>query len=171
LLLAQTPLQLWYPELHRTVQAPFWQIAVPFGSVGHVLQVEPQALASSSAAHVLPHWWRPAAQVNPQAPLVQDVLAEPVGAGHGVHEVPQEFALVSEAHTPLQLCVPVGQLPHTAVESIQAPLHSFCVPVHLPPQAPASQVAVPPVMAGQGVQELPQLAGSVSFRHFFASLQ
>jgi hypothetical protein len=54
-LLAHVPLQLWYAELHRTEHAPFWQIAVPFGSVGHFLHVEPQALASSSAAHALPH--------------------------------------------------------------------------------------------------------------------
>lgn len=54
---------------------------------------------------------------------------------------------------------------------MQAPLQSFWVPEHLPPQTPASQVAVPPAMAGQGEQELPQLAGSVSFRHFFTSSQ
>jgi hypothetical protein len=48
---------------------------------------------------------------------------------------------------------------------MQTPLHSCCVPVHAPPQVPAVHVAVPPVMAGHGVQEVPQLAGSVSFRH------
>ncbi len=56
LLLAHFPLQLWNSLLHRKEHAPFWQIAVPFGSVGHVLHVVPHALASSSAAHVLvPH--------------------------------------------------------------------------------------------------------------------
>lgn len=54
---------------------------------------------------------------------------------------------------------------------MQAPLQSFWVPGQLPPHTPAVQVAVPPVMDGQGVHELPQLAGSVSLRHFFASLQ
>lgn len=117
------------------------------------------------------HWCRPVAQVNAQVPLVQLVLAEPSGAGHGVHEVPQELALVSEAHTPLQLCVLAGQLPQTAVASMQAPLQSFCVPGQVPPQTPAEQLAVPPVMAGQGVQELPQLAASVSLRHFPTEVQ
>lgn len=102
-LLTQVPLQLWYPELQRTEQAPFWQMAVPFGSAAHFLQLDPQALASSSAAHAAPHWCRPAAQVNPQVPLVQLVLAEPSGTGHGVQEDPHDAAAVSEAQTPLQL--------------------------------------------------------------------
>jgi hypothetical protein len=145
---------------------------VPFGSVGHVVHVEPQALASSSAAHVLPHRCRPVAQVNAQLPLVHELLAAPVGRGHGVHRVPQEFGLVSDAHTPLQLCVPAGHCPaHDVVASMQAPLHSFCVAGQIPPHTPAVQVAVPPVMSGHGVQEVPQLAGSVSFRHFFTSSQ
>jgi hypothetical protein len=72
---------------------------------------------------------------------------------------------------PLQLWVPAGHGPHAAFASTQAPLHTFCVPGHSPPQAPALQVAVPPVMAGHAVHAVPQLAGSVSLRHFFASLQ
>jgi hypothetical protein len=48
---------------------------------------------------------------------------------------------------------------------MQVPLHSFCVLGQVPPQVPEAQVAVPPVMVGQGVQEEPQLAGSVSLRH------
>jgi hypothetical protein len=157
--------------LQRTAHAPFWQIAVPFGSSWHFVQVDPQALASSSAAQVSPHGWRPLAQVNPQVPLVQVVVAEPWGAGQGVHEVPHDAARVSEAQMPLQLCVPVGQPPQTDEASMHSPLQSFCVPGQLPPQTPAVQVAVPPVMAGHGVHEVPQLAGSVSLRHFFASAQ
>jgi hypothetical protein len=157
--------------LHRTEHAPLWQSATPFGSAGHVLQVEPHAVASSSAAHAVAHWCRPAAQVKAQLPFVHELLAAPVGSGHGVHRVPQELALVSEAQTPLQLCVPAGQLPQVAVASMQALLQSFCVPVQVPPQTPAVQVAVPPVIAGHGVHDVPQLAASVSFRHFFTSLQ
>jgi hypothetical protein len=55
-LLTHVPLQLWYPELQRTEHVPLWQIAVPFASAGHFLHVDPQALASSSAAQVLLHW-------------------------------------------------------------------------------------------------------------------
>lgn len=80
-------------------------MAVPLASVGHFVQAEPQAFASSSAAQVVSHLCRPGVQVNPQAPAVQVTLAEPAGDGHAVHEVPQELGLVSEAQTPLQLCV------------------------------------------------------------------
>jgi hypothetical protein len=81
------------------------------------------------------------------------------------------FGLVSELQMPLQLCVPAGHAPQATFASTQAPLHSFCVAGHSPPQAPAVQVAFPPAMAGQGVHAVPQLAASVSLRHFFASLQ
>lgn len=100
-----------------------------------------------------------------QAPAEQPVLEAPWGSGHAVHRVPQEFVLVSWAHTPLQLCEPVGQLPQAAVASTQAPLQSFCVPVQAPPQAPAVQVGEPLVIAGQGVQDVPQLPGSLLLRH------
>jgi hypothetical protein len=132
------------------------------------LQVEPQALASSSGAQELPHWCRPEAQVNAQVPLVVQVtLAEPSGAGHGAHKVPQEFGLVLEAQTSLQMCDPAGQSPPQAIaESMQAPLQSFCPAGQVPPHPPAEHVAAPPVMAGQGVHEIPQLPGSVSLRHF-----
>jgi hypothetical protein len=37
--------------LHDSAQVPFaWQVATPFGSVGHFVQLVPQALASSFAA-------------------------------------------------------------------------------------------------------------------------
>ncbi len=147
-------------------------MAVPLRSVGHFVQVEPQALASSSAAHALPHWCRPVAQVNVQAPLVHALLDAPAGSGQAVHRVPQEFGLVSAAHKPLQLWVPAGHCPaQGAAASTQAPLHNFCVAGQVPPQTPAVQVVVPPVTAGHGVHEVPQLAGSVSLRHFFTSLQ
>ncbi len=55
LLLTHVPSQLWYDALQRTEHVPLWQIAVPFGSAGHFLQVVPHKVASSSAAQVLPH--------------------------------------------------------------------------------------------------------------------
>lgn len=70
-------------------------MAVPFGSVGHSLQVDPQAVASLSDEHPLPHWWYPEPQVKVHVPAEHAVLAAPVGLGHGLHEVPQEFGLVS----------------------------------------------------------------------------
>jgi len=100
-------------------------------------------------------------------PVAQPLLDAPVGLGHEVHRVPQEFGLLSGEQTPLQLWEPAGHCElQAALASMQAPMHSFCVPVQLPPQTPAAEhVAVPMVMVGQAVQELPQLAGSVLLRH------
>jgi hypothetical protein len=72
----------------------------------------------------------------------------------------------------LQLCEPEEHCElQAAFASMQVPLHSFCVPVQLPPHTPDVHVALPPVMDGQGVQDVPQLAGSLSFRHLPALLQ
>ena len=113
------------------------------------------------------------AQLNVQVPsAVHPLLAAPAGVGHGAHWVPQVLGLVSGVQTPLQLCDPVGHVvPQAAEASIHTPLQSFCVPGQVPPQTPDLQVAVPPVMDGQGAQEVPQLAKSVSFMHLPAALQ
>jgi hypothetical protein len=111
--------------------------------------------------------------VNVQVPPeLQPLLDAPVGLGQEVHSVPQEFELLSGEQTPLQLCEPDGHCElQAALASMQEPLHSFCVPGQLPPHTPAEHVAVPRVMSGQAVQELPQLAGSVSLRHLPAVAQ
>jgi hypothetical protein len=46
--------------------------------------------------------------VKSQAPAVQVVPEDPMGVGQAVHRIPQEFVLASGAHTPPQLCEPVG---------------------------------------------------------------
>jgi hypothetical protein len=103
---------------------------------------------------------------------VQVTFDAPSGTGQGVHEVvPHELVAVSDEHNPLQLCVPVGQPPQTAVASMHAPLHSFFVPEHFPEQTPAVHVGVPSVIAGQGEHEVPQLSVSLSLRHFLTLLQ
>ena len=105
-------------------------------------------------------------------PELQPLLDAPCGLGQEVHRVPQELGLLSGEQTPLQLCEPAGHCElHAALASMQVPLHSFCVPGQLPPQTPAEQVCVPPLINGQAVQELPQLAGSVSLRHLLALAQ
>jgi len=89
-----------------------------------------------------------------------------------VHLVPQELELLSGEQIPLQLCEPEGQCEsQAAFASMQVPLHSFWVPGQLPLHAPAAQVGAPPVMSGQGVHEVPQLAESVSLRHLPAVAQ
>jgi hypothetical protein len=155
------------------VHVPPWQIAAPCGSVGHFLHGKPQALASSSAAHESSHWWYPEPQVNVQVPPeVQPLLDAPFGLGQEVHRVPQEFGLSSEEQIPLQLWEPEGHCElQAALASMQLLLHNFCVPGQLPPHTPATHVAEPPVMDGQAVQELPQLAGSESLRHLPAPAQ
>jgi hypothetical protein len=108
-------------------------------------------------------------QVPPEA---QPLLDAPCGLGQDVHRVPQEFGLLSGEQTPLQLWEPAGHCElQAALASMQVPMHSFCVPGQLPPHTPVEQVAVPPVMVGQAVQELPQLAESVSLRHLPAVAQ
>ena len=54
LLSTHFPLQTWNPLLHSRPQTPVTQAAAPFGSVGHFVQVVPQAVASPSGAHVEP---------------------------------------------------------------------------------------------------------------------
>lgn len=108
LLFAQAFPQLWWPAAQRKENVPLWQMGVPFGSEGQLVHWAPQAVASLSAGQALRQRWCPVAQVKSQAPAVQVVLAEPAGAGQAVHRVPQEFVLVSESHTPPQLCEPVG---------------------------------------------------------------
>ena len=105
-------------------------------------------------------------------PVAQPLLDAPVGLGHEVQRVPHEFGLLSGEQTPLQLWEPAGHCAlQAALASMQVPMHSFCVPEQVPPHTPAEHVAVPMVMAGQGVQELPQLAGSVLLRHLPAPAQ
>jgi hypothetical protein len=111
--------------------------------------------------------------VNVQVPPeLQPLLDAPVGLGQEVQSAPQEFGLLSGEQTPLQLWEPAEHCElQAALASMQVPLHSFCVPGQLPPHTPAEQVALPPVTVGQAVQELPQLAGSVSLRHLPAVAQ
>jgi hypothetical protein len=107
--------------------------------------------------------------VNLQVPPLHSVLAAPSGLEQGVHEVPQELALALEEQTPPQSWEPAGQTSQVAVASTQAPLQIFCVPGQVPLHTPSLQIAVPPVIVGHGVHRVPQLANSVSLRHFFAS--
>jgi hypothetical protein len=60
--LTHLPPHEWNPLLQASAHVPFdWQLAVPFGSVGHTVQLGPQAVASSFAAQVaeapVPHLW------------------------------------------------------------------------------------------------------------------
>jgi hypothetical protein len=139
-----------------------WQSAVPLGSVGHIMQLVPQAVASSFAAQVLPQWWYPVPHVTSQLVPSQVAAVAPVGTGQALQEAPHEFTDVLEAHTFEQLCVPLGHCPlHAADEAMQTLLQSFWLVGHEPPHPVAVQVAVPPVGTGQAVQDIPQVAGSV----------
>ena len=68
-----------------------------------------------------------------------------VGAVHDMHPAPQKVVLVSDWQMPLQLCVPVGQVPlHASALPMQAPLHSFDPVGHAGTHASPSHVTVPP---------------------------
>jgi hypothetical protein len=88
----------------------------------------------------------------------------PVGTEHGAHAVgPHEFTLVLDAQFPVHACDPVGQTPEQAAfTSMQAPRQAFCPVGQVTPQLPIAQVAVPPVGATHGLQDVPQLLGLVS---------
>lgn len=91
-------------------------------------------------------------------------MAAPLaGALQGVHDdVPHEFTLVLSAHRPLQSCLPASQVPlHEVAIGMQDPAHSFCPLGHWPPHWVPSHVELPPVGGVHGVQDPPQLAGSV----------
>lgn len=87
---------------------------------------------------------------------------DPTGTGHEVHALPHELGLVSAAHRPPQLWVPGGQVPEQVwPASMHTPLHSVLPVGQAAPHCPWTQVAAPPVGAGQAVQDPPQVAGAV----------
>jgi hypothetical protein len=156
----------WKPVLHASAQAPLWQRAVPFGSPGQATHAAPQAPAASFAAQVMPHLWKPVAQSKEQVVPSQVVWLAPAGLGHAVQSVPQEFTLVSSGQRFEQACEPVGQPPQAWVFGMHAPLQSTRSVGQVPPQLPATQVAVPFVIMGQDVQDdVPHVAGSASLTH------
>jgi len=57
-LLTQAPVpdgHWWWPVAHMIPHVPPWQTAVPLGSPGQAVQLDPHAVASVLAAHLLPH--------------------------------------------------------------------------------------------------------------------
>ena len=105
--------------------------------------------------------------VKSHAPEVHVVWLAPVGFVHAVHSVPHEFVLVLSTQMLLQLCVPAGHAPQAALESTQAPLHTFMLAGQVAPQLVPSQVAVPPVMLGQAEHdEAPHEPTSLLLTHF-----
>jgi hypothetical protein len=90
--------------------------------------------------------------------------------GQGMQLGPQKLTSLFGTQVPLQSRWPVGQVPLQAwLLGTQAPAQSLVPWGHWAPHLTPSQVAVPPVGMGQGVQEVPQLVGLVSLKQ--ASLQ
>src|SRR5262245_35043978 len=105
---------------------PARQIAVPLASVGQRMQLLPQAVASSSAAQVVPQWWYPVPHVTSQLVPLQVAAVAPVGTGQAVHELPHEFTESLAAQMPEHGCV--GPM-HTPLQAfafgMQAPRQTF----------------------------------------------
>jgi hypothetical protein len=98
--------------------------------------------------------------VNEQVVPSHADWSAPVGIGHVVQDDPHELTLVLGAQTFWQLCVPMGHCPeHGRFAATQAPRHRTRVPGHDPPHMPAVQVAVPFVIMGQAVHDVPHVAG------------
>jgi hypothetical protein len=139
-LLTQFPAQQWKLALHEAPQVAATQVAVPFDTAGHPVQV-PQCIgslarsASQPLAGLLSQSENPAAQVNPQAPAVQFAVACG-GVGHAVPHAPQVAVVSRRASQPLT-ALP-SQLPKPALQfnRLQAPLTQE-------PEAFANEHAVP----------------------------
>jgi hypothetical protein len=105
----------------------------------------PQLFASPCSSTQAPeHAVYPLLQEIPHFPLTH-AACPCTGTGHTETQLPQWFGSVPVSmHEPLQFNSPFGQLvPH-------------CVP---------SQVADPPEGAGQGLQDVPHVAGDMSLTH------
>jgi hypothetical protein len=88
------------------------------------------------------------------------------GGRQGVQEVPQELTSLLATQFPPQSCLPAGHWPLQAMPvGIHAPAHSWVPPGQALPHFVPSHVAVPPIGASQGVQDVPQVLMSVSRAH------
>jgi hypothetical protein len=113
----------------------------------------------------------PLLHVMPQVPLAQTALPFEAGAVQLLQPAPQKEVLVSAWQTPLQLCVPLGQVPLQAIAfAMQAPLHSLLPLGHAGTHASPSQVTVPPVGGWHAVHDVesfgPQVATALFDTHF-----
>jgi hypothetical protein len=117
----------------------------------------------SLARHWPPHSRKPPRQVNPQSLPLQRASAL-AGGRHCLQAGPQKFVSLG-TQLPLQSCLPSGQTPMQGWPmGMHAPAQRVVPEGQRVPQTVPSQVASPPSGAGQGVHELPQLAGSRSER-------
>jgi hypothetical protein len=137
------------------------QVGVALAGAGQRLQAVPQEFTLLLSLHsLLPHRWKPLRQANPQL-LPSQLATALLGGLHGEQEVPHELTSLFETQTFPQLWVPGGQMVMQLVltPGMHFPEHS-CVPAgHSVPHLVPSQVALPPSIPGQGVQDVPQLAG------------
>lgn len=163
LLSTHLPPHTWKPLLHFKPQAPWTHAGAPLGSVGQLVHVAPQAVASPSPAQPLPQRWYPEAQAKSHVVPLQLVELAPVGFVHDEQEVvPHESTLVFDAQMPPQSCEPAGHVPeHDAVWSMHVPAHSFMPVRHFGTHIVPSHETVPPTGVVQAVHEVvPQLPTS-----------
>jgi hypothetical protein len=141
-------------------------------SVGQLVQLVPQPVASLSAAQrvpePVPHTCVPAPQVKLQVLPLQLVDVAPLGNGHAMHDVvPQLPTSVLLAQMPEQSWVPLAHTPlHAALLAMQVPAHNFMLEGHAGTHCVPSQVTEPPAGCVHAVQdEVPQLPTSVLLTH------
>ena len=124
-------------------------LAVPHTPVVFAGRLVQSALVQHPAAGIqrfVPgQFLKPVLQVRPQTPALQAAVPFDAGGVHALQAAPQKVVLVSDWHTPLQLCVPVGQVPLQAMAlPMHAPLQSFDPLGQAGTQARPSHVTVPP---------------------------
>ena len=133
------------------------------------VHVVPHMVGSVSAAQlVLLHAWKLGLQLTPHISGMPLQVGEPFTPG-SVHDmggqfVPQVAALVSVEQVPLQLCVPVWQVPlHAIAFAMHAPAHSLNPPLQVYEHEPLLHTAVPfGSVVGHAMQLAPQRVTSVS---------
>ena len=121
----------------------------------------------------MPQTTQPLLQANPQDVPLQVAVALAGGAGHGVHDVPQLLTEVLETHCPEQMwrdpsqlaarhCVPEQlKLSASAGQGAQVPAQRRWLALQVIPQFRPSQFATLFGIAGQAIQDAPQVVGAV----------
>jgi hypothetical protein len=110
--------------------------------------------------HSAPHFWKAALQVKPHAVPSQDAVPF-AGTSHCKQLLPQKFTSFVATQVPLHSFFPAGQPPHTIALLMHALAHRTVGSAQVPPHLVPSQEAVPPVMSGHAVHEVPQFLTSV----------
>jgi hypothetical protein len=172
----QTPLQAWFIGMQLPAHSfviggqvvPHLvpsQVAWPPIGTGQGLQDAPQLSLLASLTQLSTQRWKPGLQVSSH--LSPSQVEVPLGDdGQGLHAVPQALRLLASTQIPPHRFFPTGQVSSQAsVSATQESLHGRVPAGQETPHICPSQIAVPPLIFGQGSHDRPQPSGEVSSMH------